>query len=221
MFHRAQRGHPAFRFLTSDFRLPTSDFLHPASGFRLLASGSGLRTPTSDFRLPTSGFWPLTSALLLFALPACSHYQLGTPAKVPFANVFVAPVENRAALPQAQALVATEIREALLKDGRVALAASAEGADVTLKVTLAGIAREMVAARPEDTGLARKYALNLRAVCTLTDRRSGRPLFENREITVQEPIYTDSGEQPAEYQALPVLARTLGTRIAHTILDVW
>ena len=209
MTPRAQRGRPARRDCT----------VLVSFAIRLL--DSGFRTLASDLRLPASGLRIPVSGLLLLALPACSHYRLGTPAKIPFATVFVAPVENRAALPQAQALVTTEVREALLKDGRVTLAASPETADVTLKVVLAGFAREMVAARPEDTGLARKYSINLRAVCTLSDRRSGRPLFENREISVLEPIYTDSGEQPAEYQALPVLARALGSRVAHAILDVW
>ena len=40
-------------------------------------------------------------------------------------------------LPQAQSIFATEIREALLKDGRVSLVAGPETADVVLRVSLA------------------------------------------------------------------------------------
>lgn len=158
---------------------------------------------------------------LLLLLPACSHYRLGAGGTPAFATLYVAPIENHALLPQALALVATEIREALLKDGRIALTASPASADATLRVDLAGYDREVTAARSDDTGLARKFALNLRAVCTLTDNRTGRVLFENREIRVAQPVFTDSGQQQAEYQTLPLLAQALGAKVAHAILDVW
>jgi hypothetical protein len=153
--------------------------------------------------------------------PACSHYQLGTHAKLAFSTLYVAPVENRAMLPQAQALVAAEIRDALRKDGRVTLVAAPEAADAVLRVSLVGYDREVAAANPADTGLARKFALNLHASCTLTDRRTGRPYFSNRKLQVTRDAYVDSGQLQAEYQTLPLLAAALADRVAHTVFDVW
>ncbi len=171
-------------------------------------------------RLPVSALVPLLS-LGLLGVSACSHYQLGTKTKLAFATLYVAPVENRAMLPQAQAIVATEIRDALLKDGRVTLVTSPEAADATLRITLVGYEREVAVASSVDTGLARKFALSLRAACTLTDNRTGKPLFTHREIRVTKDAYTDSGQLQAEYQALPLLAGALAGKVAHTVLDVW
>ncbi|MFA5057301.1 MAG: LPS assembly lipoprotein LptE [Opitutaceae bacterium] len=157
----------------------------------------------------------------MLGLAACSHYQLGTRGKLAFTTLYVAPVENRALLPQAQSVVATGIRDALLKDGRVTLVSSSGAADVTLRVTLTGYEREVAAANSADTGLARKFSLHLRAACTLTDNRTGRPLFAGREITVAKDAYVDSGLVPAEYQTLPLLAGALADQVAHAVLDVW
>ena len=157
----------------------------------------------------------------LAVLAACSHYQLGTKARLTFATLYVAPIEDRAMVPQAQAVVASALREALLKDGRVALAASPESADATLRIALVGYEREVAAASAADTGLAREFALNLHANCTLTDNRTKRPLFTNRPIRVTRYAFTDSGQLQAEYQALPALAGALADKVAHAVLDVW
>jgi hypothetical protein len=77
------------------------------------------------------------------------------------------------------------------------------------------------AANPADTGLARKFALNLHASCTLTDRRTGRPYFTNRVLQVTKDAFTDSGQLQSEYQALPLLAAALADKVAHTVFDVW
>jgi outer membrane lipopolysaccharide assembly protein LptE/RlpB len=118
-------------------------------------------------------------------------------------------------------VVATAIREALLQDGRVTLVASPEAADATLHITLVDYQREVAAASATDTGLARKFALSLHAACTLTDNRSGHPLFTNRAIRVTRDAFTDSGQLQAEYQTLPLLADALADKVAHAVLDVW
>ena len=153
--------------------------------------------------------------------PACSHYQLGTRTKLAFTTLYVAPVENRAMLPQAQAVIATQICDALQKDGRVTVISAPESADAVLRVSLVGYDREVEAANPADTGLARKFALNLRVSCTLTDRRTGRPYFTNRVLRVTKDAYTDSGQLQSEYQTLPLLAAALADKVAHTVFDVW
>lgn len=167
-------------------------------------------------RLPAS-----LVGLGLWGLIGCSHYQLGTASRLAFATLYVAPVENRAMLPQAQATFATAIREALLTDGRVSLAATPETADVVLRVSLVSYDRRMAAANPADTTLARKFVLNLHTTCTLIDRRTGKPLFVNRAIVVSRDAYTDSGQLQAEYQAVPLLAASLADKVAHAVLDVW
>src|ERR1700710_508748 len=72
-----------------------------------------------------------------FLLPAgCANYQLGTGAKLKFTTLFIAPVIGKTVIPQAQALVTTQLREAFIRDGRVALADSADAADAVLRISL-------------------------------------------------------------------------------------
>ena len=178
------------------------------------------------------GRWCLLIPALLL-LSSCSHYQLGTGNQVTFATLYVAPVRNDANLPQAVAVVSRELRQAFLQDGRVRLGSSADEADATLHVTLVDYGRTMTTARVEDTGLARKFDLALEADCTLRDERTGALLMETRRLAVTRQVFTDGdgfsiggqvapgGQNPAEYQTLPLLAEQLADRVIHAVLDVW
>lgn len=161
--------------------------------------------------------------LLSLGLAAgCSHYQLGTGTEqLGFATIYVAPITNGAAVPQATALVSSELRTALLRDGRISLAPDAESADAVLSVDLTDYARTFTAVQPNDTALARKFDLALSATCSLVDQRTGQALFKNRIVRVTRQIYVDDGQNPAEYQALPHLADQLADWVAHAVLDVW
>lgn len=155
-------------------------------------------------------------------LPACSHYRLGTGDGDPgFRSLYVAPVGNDAAVPQAVPIVSRELRDAFLRDGRIRLARSAESADAVLTVMLTDYSRSFTAVQPNDTALARKFDLALSARCTLVDRRTGEALFSDRVVSVTRQIYVDSGQNPAETEALPHLADQLADWVAHAALGVW
>lgn len=165
---------------------------------------------------------PVVSALFLaFGLAACAHYQLGTGSSLSFRTLYVAPVENKTLLPQARALLSTQLRETLIRDGRVTLVDSPASADATLQVVISDYHREIAAVREDDTGLARKFNLVLGTTCTLRDNRAGKNLFESRPVNATREAFTDSGQLQSEYQTLPLLAEALSARIAHAALDVW
>lgn len=166
----------------------------------------------------------LVPGLLTLALwlAGCAHYRLGTGAELSFERLYIAPVENNTMLPQAVALVTTQVREAFIRDGRVALVASPEEADALLNITLAHYGRTTATVRTDDTGLARKFDLTLDATLTLHDRRTGQAFVENRAVTSRREAFTDEdGQLQAEYQTLPLLASSLADNIAHAVLDVW
>lgn len=120
---------------------------------------------------------------LVFGLGACAHYQLGTGSTVSFRTLYVAPVENKTLLPQARALLSTQLRETLLRDGRVTLVDSPASADATLQVVISDYHREIAAVREDDTGLARKFNLVLGTICTLRDNRAGKVLLRTGPST--------------------------------------
>ncbi|WP_221029033.1 LPS assembly lipoprotein LptE [Actomonas aquatica] len=174
-------------------------------------------------RLPSAASLLLLACLSLLGLSGCAHYSLGTGATEPlaFSTLYVEPVSNEAALPQAVALVTRELRTALLRDGRVTLAPDAASADAVLSVNLFDYGRTLTAVQPNDTALARKFDLALGAQCTLVNQRTGEPIFKNRTVRVTRQIFVDDGQNPAEYQALPHLADQLADWVAHAVLDVW
>lgn len=185
----------------------------------------------SDLRSLATRHLSRVARLLAIAATAltagCSHYQLGTDAKLPFRTLYVAPVTNQTLLPQAREIVTAHLRETLARDGRITLVNSPEAADATLTVVLTDYHREIATVREGDTGLARKFNLNLGATCTLSDRRSGsaaggaRNFFEHRAVSAQRESFTDGGQLQSEYQALPLLADSLANKVTHLLLDVW
>jgi hypothetical protein len=179
---------------------------------------------------------PLLGLLAAVVFGGCANYQLGTTGKLTFSTLYVEPVKDSANIPQASALFSTQLRQTLLQDGRVQLVSSPQGADATLSVDLRNYDREFATARREDTGLARSFDINVVAVCSLRDNRTGKMLFERRSVEASREIFTsdaptehNAAGQPifvsrqlqAEYQTLPLLAQSLADRVSHAVLDVW
>jgi hypothetical protein len=155
------------------------------------------------------------------ALAGCSHYGLGTGAKLSFRTLYVAPVENRSDAPAAAALMSGLLRDEFLRDGRVQLVNSPEAADASLSLVLITYSRIAATARPGDTGLARKFSLGLAGRATLKDNRHGKTLFSDRAVDSTRDDFTDSGQLLSEAQTLPLLAGDLAKKVAHAALDVW
>jgi hypothetical protein len=163
----------------------------------------------------------LLAAVVILTLAGCSHYGLGTGSKLSFRTLYVAPVENRSDAPAAAALMSNLLRDEFLRDGRVQVVNSPEGADATLALALVTYSRVAATARPGDTGLARKFAITLAGKATLTDNRNGRVLFSGRAVDGTRDDFTDSGQLLSEAQTLPLLAGDLAKKVAHAALDVW
>lgn len=153
-------------------------------------------------------------------LGACAHYHLGTGGKLAFTSLYIAPVASETMLPQARAMLGTQLRETFLRDSRITLVSTAEEADAVLEVTLSNFERKAVVAKATDSGLARKFQLTLHASCNL-QLRDGSKLLDKRLVSVNREDYVDSGQLQAEYEMLPVIAEKLSTEISHAVLDTW
>lgn len=166
-------------------------------------------------------FSAFLTLLALVAITGCANYRLGTGAELPFSSLYIEPVESHAVLPQARALIATQLRDAFERDGRVTLASSPDTADATLHVVIREFDREVASVLESDTRLARKFTLTLATSCTLRDRRTGEALFADRIISTQRDAMTDGGQLQSEFQTVPLLADSLAQKITHAVLDVW
>ncbi len=164
-------------------------------------------------------FWGVVAMLGL--LSGCGHYQLGSKSARDFHSIHVTVATTALPLPQSRALVTTELRNALSRDGRLTLADAPADADVVLKINLQNYRRNAVVGLATDTGLARRFDVVLTATATLTDQRSGKTIFADRQFTATRGVFTDSGQNQAEYETLPLLAADLAEKARQAILDTW
>lgn len=158
---------------------------------------------------------------VLCSTSGCANYQLGTGATAKFTSLYVAPVTSEALIPQARVLVATQVREALIRDGRVTLADSPEQADAVLTIVLSSYNRQVVVSQQDDTGRARRFDVTLLAHATLVNTRTKEHYFTQRPLEAKRGIFTDSGLVPSEYDGLPLLAESLANETVHAVLDTW
>ena len=171
-------------------------------------------------------------ALFLLTLTACRSYKLGHPAELPFETIFVQPAGNESDAPQAQAIVSTKVREAILRDSRVKLTADKKNADVVLDLILTAYDRRIATRDPNDTETALDYDLTLTSQISLFDQRSGEYLFRSRNVSADASSFVNDLYAPAgapdtqgflqsEFQAMPRIARGLGGKIANEVLGAW
>ena len=196
-----------------------------AGEFPSLPVSIGVRGLAGCLR-PSRGVLVRHSLLLVAALgvscgSGCSHYRLGTGEAPAFRTIHILPVTNSAAVPQAQALLATRLREAFIRDGRAIPVNSDETADVTLAVQIDDYRRDVAVARAEDTGRARKFDVTLRVRCTLQTPGAPHPGFVDRIVSARREVFTDGGQLQAEYQILPHLADAVARQLVRAVLDSW
>lgn len=169
---------------------------------------------------PVMALTAATLGCILVLLSGCSAYQLGAPDELPFASIYVEPVDNRTFAPQAASVLTSQIIREFERDGRLTPEPESS-ADATLAIALVDLRREIRVMREDDTGLARKVRLTLVADCSLTRNGTGEVYFSSRQVTAEAEVFLDDGQNPAEYQATPVLTRNLAFNISHAVLDTW
>ena len=174
----------------------------------------------------------LLAAFALSFFVGCQSYQLGHPAELPFETIYIQPAKNDSFAPQAQALLSTQVREAVIRDGRVRLIADQSEADAVLLMTLTDYTRRASARRQDDTEAAQNFDLTLRLQLDLYDLRNGNYFFKGRQLEARTTGYLSDPYAPAgardtqgliqsEYNAMPRLARELGRKAADELLSVW
>ena len=176
----------------------------------------------------------LLTAFVLFFSAACSHYRLGTGVERDIETLFVPPVHTAGELPQASAILTTQIRETFIRDGRIRIVNTPEEADAILEVKVKRYSRRGLAGTPGDSGLARSMGISLETTATLSDPSGEKIWFADRPISTERQIFTDDGTpsgsgtflQPvqqtqAEYQLVPQLAEPLAESLLSAVLDTW
>lgn len=160
----------------------------------------------------------LHSLLFLLVLSGC--YHLGSPSQLKFKRLYIAPVENDTYVPQAQAILSSQLRKQLLREGRIVVS-SLEQADAVLTVTLTKYQSSIVATQEEETGLAKSFNFSLSAQCDLYCVQDKEYLLSKKTVTSSIVTLVDGGVQLAEYQSIPPLIEKLAHSIKEVILNPW
>lgn len=160
----------------------------------------------------------LCAGTLLCVVPACS-YSLGGRGALPFSTIEIAPVVNEADLPQAQATLAREVSDALNREPKLRTVV-ADG-DAELRIVIADYRRLISATSSGDSVIASTQSLTLVLKCSLTDRRSGKYYFRDRQVSVSADVYTGSAPGLGEPQSFPVLSREAARKIRDLVTSVW
>lgn len=158
-------------------------------------------------------------AVMALYASACSHYQLGSPSKLPFTSIYVAPADNDSFAPQVQAMLTQQVADALLMEG-IRLT-SKNVAEATLEITITHYNQAISAKQGDDTALAESFALEVKANATLINNKTGESYFVDRPHSTQQQAYVDGGFQSSTYQAMPVLLERLAANIKDTVISVW
>ncbi len=168
----------------------------------------------------------------LALLGGCASYHLGSPTELPFESIYIRPAGNESFVPQAQAVVSAQVREAFIHDGRVKLVSKEADADAVLEVTLTDYVRRAAARQTNDTVSARDYDVVLTAEISLFNQNRGDYFFTERSISERSSTYVENpyaaeddlhtqGYLQSEYNAVPRLARNIARRIADEVLSPW
>lgn len=166
----------------------------------------------------------LISALLWCT--GCASYDWSR-AELPFKKLYVEPASNQSFAPQIQAPLSAQLRQALIRDGRVQIIDNPKEADAILQVNVTQYNRNASTRDSQDSEIARGFDINMRAQIALYDAANKTYFFRDRNLSVKTNAFTNdpnSGEVTfalAEHQAMPRLANDLARKIANEVLSVW
>lgn len=163
-------------------------------------------------------------AALLVIFTSCAGYQLGN---VPYQEmkgvkkIYVPIVKNETYEPGIQTMVTNAIIRRIEADGTYQTGRLRE-ADATLEVTLTDFKRDSLRRARENSLVTEEYRLDLEAVATLTNLRTGQKLFDKEEVIGDTAIYVNEFRmQENERQAMPLAAEALAYEIVRRITEGW
>jgi len=157
-------------------------------------------------------------------LANCAGYKLGN---VPYAEmkgvekIYVPIVHNQTYEPGIQVMVTNAIIRRFNQDGTYETGRQAE-ADATLEITLTEFKRDSLRRARSNSLVTEEYRLNLEAVATLTNHRTGQKLFDKEVVIGDTSIYVNENRfQENERQAMPLAAEALAYEVVRRITEGW
>ena len=168
----------------------------------------------------------LLTLVLTLVFSSCSHYSVVPINETPFESVYVHTISNQDFAPNVHTLFQNQIRQTILKDGRLTLAKNPQEANTQLYITIEDYRRNVNTRSSVDAGRYNSLNLGLAIFVSLYDNKTNTFFLNNvsldsHEFMFFDPLETSVTHREMEYQILPKITRDLSENILELILSNW
>jgi len=163
----------------------------------------------------------LFAALELFS--GCAGYRLGDISGRDIQgvhSVYVPVVQNESLEPDIQMVATNAIIRRFESDGTLSVNQNANS-DSELDVTITDVTKNPVRSSTTDVLLTAEYDLTVRARATYVNRRLGRKIFENVEVSGETEFFSQADINEGERQALPLACLDLANNTVKLVTEGW
>jgi len=161
--------------------------------------------------------------LAMMVLSGCAGYRVGNVSGRDLQgvrSVYVPMVKNASLQPDVQPLVTNAIINRFNDDGTLSVSQNAN-ADSELDVTVVSVTETQAASSTGDINITTQYQINMQATATYVNRRLGRKIFENIQVTGTTTFFTQANIQEGIRQAIPLVAQDLADKVVKQVTEGW
>ncbi len=170
-----------------------------------------------------SVFRSTLALLVVLALSGCAGYRVGNISGRDLQgvrSVYVPVAKNTSLEPNLQVTVTNAIIRRFNDDGTLTVNQSSD-ADSELDVTITDVVPTAIASSNSDIYVTAQYQLTIHATVTFVNRRLGRKIFENTQVTGSTTFFTQANIIEGERQALPLAATDLANNAVKLVTEGW
>jgi len=157
------------------------------------------------------------------ALNGCAGYRVGNISGRDLQgvkSVYVPVARNTSLEPEIQMTVTNAIIRRFNDDGTLEVNQNTN-ADSELDVIVTNVQHNAIRSISSDIYVTAQYQLTIQATVTYVNRRLGRKIFENTQVTGSTTFFTQSNIQEGERQALPLAAQDLANNVVKLVTEGW
>ena len=168
----------------------------------------------------------LLALVITLGFNSCSHYSIIHVNETPFKSVYVNTISNQDFAPNVHTLFQNQIRQTILRDGRLTLSNKPEDADTSLYITIKDYKRNVNTRSSVDAGRYNSLKIGLAVFVSLYDNETNTYLVKNvhlgsNEYLFFDPVETSVKHREMEYEILPKITRDISENILELILSDW
>ncbi|HEY8965110.1 MAG TPA: LPS assembly lipoprotein LptE [Candidatus Methylacidiphilales bacterium] len=166
---------------------------------------------------------PILALALVFALAGCAGYRLGSTGGKNIQginSIYIPVIRNLTLEPGMEVPTTTAIIRAFDQDGTLRTTGSG-AADAELTVAITSVGREQMQTEYYDVSASTQLKLVVTARVTCLNRKTGRKIADNVEVTGINSYFVGRDQVEAERQALPMAEQDLAKHIVSLVVEGW